>query len=479
MRNSEFTVAMSNVADELLQRFLLRSDGQEDLTLCLWTPSRGLGRLTALLHTPVLPEKDERQVHGNVSFNTRYMERAVQLAMEQKCGLALLHSHPGPGWQSMSYDDKVAESKWAGLVEATTELPFVGMTLGTDGVWSARFWQHVKKRKFAEQWCRNVRSAGESLRVHFADQVAPPPTFREMFKRTVVVWGKENHAKLARLRIGIVGLGSVGSLVTEILARMGMQCFVLIDFDEIQTHNLDRLVTATAKDLGRLKVDVTEERMRQSSTAASIEIAKVPYSVVEEHGYRAALDCDVIFSCVDRPRARKILNHIAYAHLIPVVDGGIAVRFRNQEFNGVDWQLQTVGPSRPCLECIGQFTSDDASTEEAGFLDDPSYLQNLPDEHGFKRNENVFLFSANLASLEVMQMVELCTGIGGIHDYGIQRFRSNIGTLEYDVEKECNPNCGMEALIAQGDRSFHLYGRDRAAESARLRQSYNMRKAKT
>src|SRR5438105_6528574 len=105
MHDSEFSVAMSNVADEILQNFLLRPDGQEDLTLCLWTPSRGELRLTALLHTPMWPEPAERQVHGNVSFNSEYVERATRLAMEQKCGLALLHSHPFEGWQSMSRDD--------------------------------------------------------------------------------------------------------------------------------------------------------------------------------------------------------------------------------------------------------------------------------------------------------------------------------------------------------------------------------------
>src|SRR5207249_7806078 len=128
--------------------------------------------------------------------------------------------------------------------------------------------------------------------------------------------------------------------------------------------NLDRLLGATAEDIGKLKVAVAGRQIQRSSTASRCLITEVPYSVAEDAGYAAALDCDVIFCCVDRPRARKILNHFAYAHLIPVIDGGIDVRFKNRSFSGVDWQLQTVAPTRPCLECVGAFTSDDASTDE-------------------------------------------------------------------------------------------------------------------
>jgi hypothetical protein len=153
-----------------------------------------------------------------------------------------------------------------------------------------------------------------------------------------------------------------------------------------------------------------------------------------------------------------------------VIDGGIDVRFRNEKFSGVDWQLQTVAPGRPCLECIGAFTSDDASTEEAGKFDDPSYMTGLPADHRLKRNENVFPFSANLASLEILHLIELATQAGGIGNFGIQRFRYNPGHLVYDVEKQCNEYCDIDALVAQGDRHFHLRGRDYAAERARERQ---------
>lgn len=463
----DFAIAIPEALTESLTGHLIRADGDEDLTFALWTPSAGAQRLRALIHTVLLPEDGDRQVHGNVSFNQQYFERVCRIALERESGIAFLHSHPFPGWQGMSPDDVVAEQRLSGPANALTGLPLYGLTVGSDGTWSARAWTHQLGREYQRTWCQSVATVGSRLTIDFADCMIPRPAFREMFKRTLSVWGPEAHANLTRLTIGIVGLGSVGALVAESLARMGFTRFVLIDFDRVEAHNLDRLVTATAADIGRLKVDVTEHRIRDVATAEHVDVRAVPYSIAEDGGYRAALDCDVLFSCVDRPRARHILNHFAYAHLIPVIDGGIGARFRNSRFTGVDWQLQTVGPERACLECLGTYLVDDVSTEEAGKLDDPSYLAGLNEDHRFKRNENVFPFSANLASLEVLHLVALVTGTAGVTDFGIQRFRYQPGVLEQLEVAACNPHCTRHELIAQGDRYFTLAGRDLAAERSR------------
>lgn len=471
MLKPNLSVAMSERLHASLSSFLIRKDRQEDLIFALWSPSQGEKRFTALLHTLIFPEDGDRQVHGNVSFNPKYFERVCSVALEKKCGIAFLHSHPFPGWQGMSEDDIVAELKMAGAVDSLTDLPLVGLTISSDEIWSARYWEHAGGRQYRRKWCHSTRVVGHTLKVNFAENLMPRPEYREMFKRTLTVWGKENHTTLARLRIGIVGLGSVGSIVGEALARMGMERFTLIDFDEVQPHNRDRLLGATLEDIGKLKIEVVEREIRKSATSSKQEIISVPYSLAEEEGYRAALDCDVLFSCVDRPRARHILNHFAYGHLIPVIDGGIVVRFnKRQEFSGVDWQLQTVAPGRPCLECLGSYNSTDVNLEENGLLDDPSYMKGLPENHRLKNNENVFPFSANLASLEVLQFIALTTGVGGIYDFGVQRYRYLPGTIEVDVERKCNEECDCQELEGQGDRYFTLYGKDVTAEAARKRQ---------
>jgi molybdopterin/thiamine biosynthesis adenylyltransferase len=458
---------MTEELDGALRAHLVRQDGQEDLTFALWSPSVGADRLTALLQTVVLPQAGDREVHGNVSFSQQYFERVCRLALAEGLGIAFLHSHPFPGWQGMSPDDVIAERRIAGPCGALTNLPIVGLTTGSDGAWSARFWEHEGERSYRRRWCTLVRVLGGRLRVSYADEVLPRPAFQELFRRTITVWGPEAHVDLARLRVGVVGLGSVGALVVETLARMGLTRFSLIDFDRVEPHNLDRLVTATQEDIGRLKVDVAHDRICSVATAEAVDVRVSAFSVVEKEGYTAALDCDVLFCCVDRPRGRHVLNHMAYSHLIPVIDGGIAVRFKDRRFAGADWQVQTAGPDRPCLECLGTYDQADVSTEAAGMLDDPSYLLGLPADHRFKRNENVFPFAENLASLEVMQFIGLVTGAAGISDFGVQRFRYIPGILEQLPPVGCKPWCDSPKLAGQGDRYFNLIGRDIAAERAR------------
>lgn len=471
MRKSLLSAAVPAAIEESMLKYLIRGDREEDLLFALWNPSQGATRYTALIYQPIFPQKGDRQRHGNASFNPQYLERVCILAMEQKAGVAFMHSHPAPGWQAMSSDDVTAEKKLAGTVLTLTGLPLLGLTVGTNNVWSARFWEHYHGKIFQRRWCQSVRSVGKSLKVSFNNCLIPTPKYQAEFKRTLTVWGKRNHANLVRLKIGIIGLGSVGSFVAEQLSRMGFENLTLIDFDIIKTHNLDRTLSATKNDIGRLKVSVIEDLIKKSHTASRIMLNTIPYSIAEKEGYLAALDCDALFSCVDRPRARRILNHLAFAHLIPVIDGGIQVRFKEQQFTGVDWQLQTASPDRPCLECLGAYNNADVATEIEGKLDDPSYIEGLPIAHRLRHNENVIAFSTNLASLEILQLIALVTGIAGVDDFGIQRYRYNPGIVEQDVARTCRDECVHLSLTAQGDKDFDLYGSCKVAEKTRLRAS--------
>jgi len=411
--------------------------------------------MTALINSMAIPEPGERLLHGNVSVTPAYFERALGIAMEKKCGISFMHSHPGPGWQGMSEDDVRAEQAMASQAKAATGLPLVGMTVGSDGAWSARFWQKTGPSSYERGCCESVRVIGDcGLNVTFADMISPPPEFREELNRTISVWGIRKQQKLARLKVGIIGTGSVGSIVAETVARLGVQQVSLIDFDLVERHNLDRLLHAGKQDYlkKRLKVDVLAKALKKGATAEKFTVIPIPYSVTEEKGFRGALDCDILFSCVDRPWGRYVLNLIAYAHLIPVIDGGIAVHTKEDgSLQGADWQAHVAAPTRKCLECLGQYNSGDIEMERRGDLDDPTYIQNLPQDSIFKRNENVFAFSLNLASLQVLQMLSMVVAPLGVSDVGTQSYHFVPGIMDVDQHGQCYDYCPYPSLTAKGD----------------------------
>ena len=470
-----YSVAIAEPLDTALQDNLLQhlrqGRKQEDLCFGLWRPSQGSERMTALLCEMIPPRDGERILRGNVSFTAAYIERAVSCARAANAGVALLHSHVGPGWQDVSGDDVEAERGRAALVLAGTGLPLVGLTLGTDGTWSARFWPRTAPKTYQLEWCSTVRVVGKRLRVSFHPRLRPPPRYRDELRRTASVWGDVSQAHLTRAHVGIVGLGSVGRLVAEALARMGVEEVTFIDFDRVERHNLDRLLGAFLPDADqhRLKVEVAREGYLHAANAASPKVRALPASVAEPVGYRAALDCDVLFSCVDRPWGRRVLNHLTYAHLIPVIDGGILVRMKGGVFRGVEWSLRTAGPGRACLSCAGAYDPSAVDLERRGVLDDPTYIQGLDSDHPLRRNENIFPFSMSLAAHEVLHFIALLTGLRNLPDLGEQRYHYNLREMKVE-DLACRDYCEFPKLVATGDSVYAeaaITGVHQAAERAR------------
>ena len=456
-----FEVALTAEADlasneHLLQHY--RSEKlQEDLCFALWRPSSGGGRRTALIDEVILPRPNERDLHGNASFQPSYLGRAMRIAREKEAGLAFMHSHPGPGWQGMSSADIEAERDVLAYPAGATGLPLVGMTIGGDGYWSARFWER-SGREMCRRWCEKVRVVGpKSYNIYFNDQIAQPSSRRNILKRTFDTWGQESQDTLSRLRIGIVGLGSVGCIVAEALARIGIAQVTLIDPDRVEEHNLDRLLYGTIRDIGKLKVDLAAKAMRRNSTAERIRIKTLPVSVHDSAAYLEALDCDVLFSCVDRPVARDVLNYIANAHLIPVIDGGVAVvtdTVKDRLFLA-HWRAHIVTPYHQCLRCSGQYNSSMVVMELDGSLDDPSYVSNLPPEERVG-NQNVFPFSLGVASMEVNLMLRYLLAA----DWWplVQQQEHQFMTGETRITNaDCHPNCSFLERRAQGDSESPFY----------------------
>lgn len=452
----EFSVAMPEaIHAELSAHFgahLAEGSLQEDLAFAFWRPSHGRTRTTAVLHRIVFPEPGERILQGNAAFTPEYVQRVLLLAKSGE-GIAFAHSHFGPGWQGMSPDDVIAErDRLASAVAGRTGLPLIGLTWGTDGAWSARFWVRQSAKDFMRRDMAAVRVAGRRLRLTFHPRLLPPPMSSPAQVATVSVWGAAHQADLARIRVGIVGLGSVGSIVAEAFSRIGVSRFALIDPDRIEERNLDRTLGAVREDAdARIpKVMVAARQLHASHTAEQLVVEPFVGSLLTREGLSRALDCDVLVSCVDRPAPRHLLNAIAYAHLIPVIDGGILARVDAKgALIHADWRIHTVGSGYSCLVCTGALRPEDIALDQAGKLDDPAYIQGL--ESAFNpllARQNVFPFSLSVAAHEALQFVGLITGETRVGGTGAQAYHCYPGAMDVVPNDSCAPSCEYFGLIA-------------------------------
>lgn len=96
----------------------------------------------------------------------------------------------------------------------------------------------------------------------------------------------------------IIGCGSIGSSVAELLARYGIEDIHLYDFDEVEPHNIVNQMF-TSKDVGKAKVFALKEILGEINPALKNTVG------CEPKGYKNQMLDDYVFLCVDNVDVRR------------------------------------------------------------------------------------------------------------------------------------------------------------------------------
>ena len=370
----------------------------------------------------------------------------------------------------MSGPDRDCESSYANLVRELTGFPLVGMTLASgDRTWSARHWDLGTGQGVDCTHCANVRVVGDRLAVSWNDAVCPAPRSTGSQIRTVSAWGDECQADVARRRVLVVGAGSVGLDVAIRLAASGLCHLTIMDFDLVEERNLDRLVGARRRDarLRRAKIHVARREAEAAATAADGAIEVSDRSICEPDGLKLALDHDLIFSCVDRPWPRAVLNSLAYSDLIPVADGGIAIdTFDDGTMRNATWRSHVIRPGRPCMTCNRQLDMGSVTADRHGIFEDPSYIAGAG-QAAVPAGQNVAPLSISVAASLLAQYVSFSVGPAGFGEPGPLQY--SLSTHQLDrLGCSSKPHCSVELDEGVGDLRAELTGRHEWAEQQRM-----------
>ena len=82
--------------------------------------------------------------------------------------------------------------------------------------------------------------------------------------------GELNASKLTSVRVGVIGVGGVGSWSASALVRSGVKKIALVDPDIIVESNINRQCHANYGNLGKLKVVAMEEMLKQINPGVEV-----------------------------------------------------------------------------------------------------------------------------------------------------------------------------------------------------------------
>jgi hypothetical protein len=106
----------------------------------------------------------------------------------------------------------------------------------------------------AIRFADRIRIVGRRLRFQEGDphrEGLPRPFDPVCTDSSVLLWGERGQRLLAQVSIAIAGLGGVGGMVAEYLARLGAGRLILVDYDRLGLENFNRSQGATRREATR------------------------------------------------------------------------------------------------------------------------------------------------------------------------------------------------------------------------------------
>ena len=126
--------------------------------------------------------------------------------------------------------------------------------------------------------------------------------------------GKDNINKLHDKHVLLCGVGGVGSFVAEGLCRSGLGKITLVDYDKIDSSNINRQLMVDKDNIGEIKVEVLKRHLNKISDSEVIAI-----NTFIDDGFDFIDKYDYVIDCIDTLTSKFILVKLADKHNIPII----------------------------------------------------------------------------------------------------------------------------------------------------------------
>jgi len=311
---------ISDAQHGALMDHLFPGDGLEAVAvaLCGRRPGDAAHCLTVRTVVPIPYNECRARTPDLVTWSTGRLVPLLEEAARRDLALLKVHSHPS-GYGAFSEVDDAADKDLFGSVFGWTdsEYPHASAVMLPGGRMFGR--AVLPSGDFVP--LDSIAVVGDDLRFWGGSEADGRPA--GFTQRHAQLFGAGTTAQLRRLSAAVIGCSGTGSPVVEMLARLGVGRFVLLDPDRVEEKNLNRILNATREDaeLNRTKVEVMARAIVRMGFGT--EVLPLPENLATPRAVRAVAECDVVFGCMDSIEGRNLLNRLATFYTLPYFDVGV------------------------------------------------------------------------------------------------------------------------------------------------------------
>ena len=287
--------------------------------------------------------------YGYRALTPTFIHREITRCRDSSLAYLAVHNHQTDRHVAFSRIDLESHERgYPALLDIGGGIPVGALVYGHRSV-AADIWMPDGTRRSLGTY----RVIGPSVR-RFTSRPRRAAALDTTRDRQIRMFGSSGQQVLRSSNVAVVGLGGVGSLVVEYLARLGVGTLLLVDSDPIECSNLSRVVGATTLDveLGLLKSQIAVRHARELALDASLHA--IAGDVATSSVAQTLRDCDFIFLAADSMRARLVVNALAHQYLIPTVQVGAKVRPDDTgKLEDAMSAVRQIRPGAGCLWCNG------------------------------------------------------------------------------------------------------------------------------
>lgn len=448
------SMALSGQQHAAVKAHIFPGDGKEAAAILLCARVRG-SRLKLLVRDIVLVPHDAcERLPDFLTWPSKYVEQALELAEQDDLSLVLLHSHPG-GLFEFSLADRESDGQ---VIPAI----FAGRSVcHQDETWHGSAIMLEDGAMRASLYDKHHHPMPVDMISVYGDDIKffwNPDSFPGSAPTRPMAFSDSMRAELGRLSVCVVGVSGTGSIVAEQVARLGFGDIILVDHDRMAMKNLNRILNSTLCDAQaeRLKVDVISDSIK--SYRQEVVIEAVASKIDWGDAILKASTADIVFCCVDSHIGRQICDLMASAFMQPLFDVGVTIPVRQcarEQFAILDvcGRVDYVWPGGVTLADRRVFTPESVAAECLAQADAAAHSERVKEGYmpgAHEEAPSVIALNMRAASTCVMELIARAYPFR--HDPNALRARTSfsLAACEEDYFAEAEWDKAKNPLLARG-----------------------------